>query len=106
VTIHGPIGPKPGYDLPSENWGIGPAICTVRSERSWPTVRPATCAQAFSAATCSATRPITATSSTSQSTVELGSSIVADGPVRQVGNFVKTAGESGADRPDSAAWSR
>jgi Na+/H+ antiporter NhaA len=42
VTSHGPIGPKPGNDLPMQNWGAGPASWLIRSETSWPTARPAT----------------------------------------------------------------
>ena len=47
--------------------------------------------------------PITATSSTSQSTNALGNATVASGPVRQVGNFVNVGGNSGASTPASAA---
>ena len=73
VTMAGPNGPNPGKDLPSENCGTGPASCTDRSDRSCPTVTPATYDQACSSPTCSARRPMTTTSSTSQSTCPLGS---------------------------------
>ena len=46
VTATGPVGPKPACDLPSENCGGLPALCSTRSERSWPMVRPATASQA------------------------------------------------------------
>jgi hypothetical protein len=42
VTSQGPVGLNPGKDLPMLNCGTGPAIWTERSERSCPTVRPAT----------------------------------------------------------------
>ena len=62
--------------------------------------------QAFSSGTRSAGRPITVTSSTSQSTRSLGSSTAAYGPARQLRNLVNTGGTSGTSTPDSAACSR
>ena len=47
------------------------------------------------AATFSARAPITTTSSTSQSTVAVGSRTSANGPVRQVGNLVNVGGSAG-----------
>ncbi len=41
------------------------------------------------------------TSSTSQSTLPLGSETVSLGPAMQVGNFVNTAGAGGRPIPDS-----
>src|ERR1700689_1476920 len=42
VTRYGPIGPKPGKDLPMLNCcGAVPDSCRTRSETSWPTARPA-----------------------------------------------------------------
>ena len=105
VTTQGPSGAKPRCDLPRLNWPPA-ANCSVRSDRSWPTVSPATCDQASAAATRSARRPTTTTSSTSQSTVPLGSSTSAKGPVMQAGNLVNVAGTLGTSMPDSAAWDR
>src|SRR3954462_4085423 len=42
VTTHGPIGPKPGNDLPRLNCGGEPRIWTSRADRAWPTGNPAT----------------------------------------------------------------
>ncbi len=49
---------------------------------------------------------MTTTSSTSQSTLPLGRTTSAFGPVRQAGNLVKVAGVVGTSAPDSAAWAR
>ena len=73
---------------------------------SWPTVRPATCDQASASATRSARRPITATSSTSQSTLDPTISMSSKGPPRLAGNLVKVAGTAGRAMPDSSAWLR
>ena len=69
-------------------------------------VTPATWAHASAAATCRPGAPITTTSSTSQSTLPLGSTTSANGPVRQVGNFVNVAGVAGSSAPVSSAWAR
>src|SRR5690606_15169372 len=85
VTTQGPVGPKPGRDLPRLNWGAGPASCVLRSDRSWPAVSPATWSQASASATCRAVLPITATSSTSQSVwPPSGRAMSPYGPVMQV----------------------
>ncbi len=73
---------------------------------SWPTVRPATCDHASASLTWSAREPITATSSTSQSTVSPTISISSNGPESEDGNFVNVAGTLGTAMPDSAAWLR
>ncbi|REH53857.1 hypothetical protein BCF44_10278 [Kutzneria buriramensis] len=77
----------------------------MRSDRSWPTVRPATWSQPSATDTWSARLPITATSSTSQSTSPGGSAISPVGPVRQVTNLVNTVGSSGTENFDSLACS-
>ena len=48
---------SPRCDLPRLNWPPA-ANCSVRSDRSWPTVSPATCDQPSASATRSARRPI------------------------------------------------
>ena len=108
VTTHGPVGAKPGNDLPRLNCGAGPASWLTRSEMSCPTVRPATCAHPSASATLRAGLPTTATSSTSQSVWPPGGSVTSvTGPVRLETNLVNTGGAlSGASRPDSAACSR
>ena len=73
---------------------------------SWPTVSPATWVQASASATRSAVRPMTATSSTSQSLAPPTTSMSSKGPLRLAGNFVKTIGTSGSAMPDSSAWLR
>ena len=55
-------------------------------------------------ATRSARRPITTTSSTSQSTISPDSSIGSNGPPSEAGYLVNTAGTDGSSMPDSAAW--
>ena len=92
--------------MPRLNCGGVEAICSLRSETSCPTARPATYRHASAAATRRATGPMTTTSSTSQSVWPPGgSSISVYGPVIQDGYFVKTGGEvSGRAKPDSAAW--
>ena len=67
---------------------------------------PAMWAQPSASATRSARAPTTTTSSTSQSTLPLGSATSASGPARQAGNFVNVAGVPGTSTPDSAAWAR
>ena len=100
------MGPNVSKDLPIENWGGLTANCTLRSETSCPTVRPATCDQASAAGIRRPRRPMTTTSSTSQSTREPVSRTSAAGPQMQEGNFVNTSGSSGSSMFDSAAWER
>ena len=50
--------------------------------------------------------PITATSSTSQSTFPGESRMSPAGPVKLEGYLVNTTGSVGSAKPDSAAWSR
>ena len=50
--------------------------------------------------------PITATSSTSQSTVSPTISISSNGPDSEAGNLVRVAGTLGTAMPDSSAWLR
>ena len=50
MTTHGPIGPKPRLDLPSQNRPPA-ANCSARSLTSCPTVRPATKLHASASAT-------------------------------------------------------
>ena len=106
VTATGPVGPNPGNDLPRLNCAGAPACCSTRSDRSWPQVIPATAAHARSRPRWWPPRPITATTSTSQSTLPAGSRTVADGPVMQEGNLVKIRGVSGGTKPASAACGR
>ena len=73
---------------------------------SWPTVSPATCDHASASSTRSARAPITATSSTSQSTVSPTISMSSNGPASDAGNLVNVAGTSGTAMPDSSAWLR
>ena len=73
---------------------------------SCPMVSPAMWAQPSASATWWARRPITATSSTSQSTVSPTSSMSSNGPESEPGNLVKVAGTSGTVMPDSSAWLR
>ncbi len=51
-------------------------------------------------------RPITATTSTSQSTEPGGRTTVETGPENELTYLVNTTGCSGTSWPDSAAWSR
>ena len=95
VTTHGPIGPKPRRDLPRENCAPA-ANWRCRSLMSWPTVRPATCRHASASSTRSARAPITATSSTSQSTLSPPIAMSSYGPASDAGNLVNVAGTSGA----------
>src|SRR4051812_30556514 len=99
VTTQGPIGPNPGNDLPRLNCGAGPWRWTSRADRSWPTATPAMCDQASCSEMCAPPLPTTATSSTSQSTIGVGSATSARAPARQVGDLVKIRGVSGAGEP-------
>src|SRR5262249_59185573 len=100
----GPVGPKPGNDLPMLNCGAAPASWVTRSEMSCPTHSPATWLHPWASDTCRASVPITATSSTSQSVWPPGGSTTSPyGHVMQLGNLVNTLGCSGTARPDSAA---
>ena len=65
----------------------------IRSEMSCPTASPATCASAVGRGPGRARRPMTATSSTSQSVWPPGGSAISPyGPVMQLGNLVNTGG--------------
>ena len=105
-TSAGPVGPKLAKLLPRQNWGGTPVICTARSEMSWPSVRPATASHASATATRDVSAPITATISTSQSTISPESGTSAVGPAMQLGNFVNVSGAGGSCAPVSPAWSR
>jgi len=70
----------------------------------WPTVSPATWSQAVAADTFDAVRPITATSSISQSTVSVGKRRSPTGPVRLEANLVKIMGCAGTSMPVSSEW--
>ena len=97
VTIQGPMGPKPACDLPSENCAGRPASCITRSERSWPSVTPASADHASDSGMSRPPRPTTATTSISQSVWPPGGSVTVEtGPVRQDANLVNTSGWSGA----------
>jgi hypothetical protein len=92
--------------FPNENCGGTPVNWTARSETSWPRVRPATTLHASATATPVVSVPMTATISTSQSTISPDSGMSAVGPAMQLGNFVKVSGAGGSVMPDSPAWSR
>ncbi len=81
--------PEAGERLAEPELRRLPCSCMTRSERSWPIVRPATASHARSRGMRKPPRPITATTSTSQSTLPSGSTTVGAGPTMQVGNFVK-----------------
>ena len=74
-----------------------------RSDRSCPTVKPATWSQASVARTCRARRPITTASSTSQSTCSVEIGMSSYGPASDACSLVKISGCSGSAKPDSAA---
>src|SRR5438552_3485657 len=102
-TSAGPIGPKLTKLLPRENCGGTPVNCTARSEMSCPSVSPATALHASPTETCDASSPITATISTSQSTISPDSGTSAVGPAMHEGNLVKVSGAGGSGAPDSLA---
>ena len=63
------------------------------------------CDQASASVMCAPPVPTTATNSTSQSTIGVGSATSARAPAKQVGYLVKISGVSGALKPPSAACS-
>ena len=84
---------EPGVGLPKAELRGDPASWVTRSERSCPAVSPATWDHASAAGTLSARRPITATSSTSQSTFPpSGMTTVVTGPDNAVRNLVNVGG--------------
>ena len=103
VTSTGPSGAKPASDLPRLNCGtlLGRHWMS-RSERSWPTVRPATTSHARDSGTFRAGVPMITAISTSQSTVSVDREIASNGPATAVDSLGKTSGTSGTSIPDSA----
>ena len=106
VTSHGPVGPKPAYDFANPHCGEGPLRCSVRSDTSWPIVKPATCDHADAAVTFHVGRAMAATSSTSKSVVSTGITTSWRCPTMHAGHFGNTVGSSGALNAPSAAWAR